>query len=895
MKLQSIVPWSRLYAYVFILSTLIGAIMLSTLSCKKEEVPETPLLPEHPEITVMTPNSFSCEDISITKKKLSWEFNYAAISGFKIDRKVNSGDWKVAYLSTSPDQYTAIDSTVIPDSSLLYQYRVYAWAGSSVSLFANIERKFIIPAPSEFTVQNINEVINYLSWTDNSDGEMGFKVDRQYGTYNWVEGFRTFGPGTENFYDTIAGGDKTQVKYKVYAFWDTLYSNKAYQNSYVVLPPPTNININLLSCSQIKITWEDKSAGEQGYKIDRKIAGGEWEIGYQGLGPNTEIFIDNNFPSNMVISYRVYGYVDSLQSTYLTGLTNSNIPPPTNLDVEQQELDKIILSWDDNSIGENAFRVDRRIGNGAWVENYATPGENAETFTDEEFPFNTYIYYRIYAQYNGNLSDEAGANIIASVSAPTNLLLNNSNLQEIVLSWNDNTNGEDGFKIDKKVGNNSWVSEYAQVGANVTTYTDNEVSYNQTVYYKVYAYYGSVNSNASSSSITSTIPAPDDVSGTFPSLDKVVLTWTDNSNGEQGFVIGRKIGAGSWNYSYDQVNENVTLYTDLDFPHNENVIYKVSAFIGNVRSDSSISVVNTDIPKPSDFSAVMTSPTVIVLNWTDNSVGETGFRVDKKINNGSWIENYALLGENVSTYSESGSFTSGETYQYRIYAVYNDNYSSFSETSVIVHLCGNPFDDPRDDNIYETVMIEEQCWMTKNLNYEVSDSWCYDDNPNWCDYGYGRIYRWETIMNGSSSSNTVPGGVQGLCPSGFHIPSDEEWKILEGTVDSQYGVGHPEWNDYDFRGFDAGKKLKSSLGWDNGGNGTDDYGFNALPGGYGWNYWTYNGGGYQYKREGSYFWTSTTSAWGDFLIRQMHYSTDEIARNAKSESFGLYVRCLKDF
>jgi uncharacterized protein (TIGR02145 family) len=89
--------------------------------------------------------------------------------------------------------------------------------------------------------------------------------------------------------------------------------------------------------------------------------------------------------------------------------------------------------------------------------------------------------------------------------------------------------------------------------------------------------------------------------------------------------------------------------------------------------------------------------------------------------------------------------------------------------------------------------------MAENLNFEANGSKCYDNKPENCGK-YGRLYDWNTAKE--------------ACPSGWHLPSKEEWAI-DGYV-----------------GGKAGKKLKSKSGWNNDGNGTDDFGFSALPGGY---------------------------------------------------------------
>lgn len=111
------------------------------------------------------------------------------------------------------------------------------------------------------------------------------------------------------------------------------------------------------------------------------------------------------------------------------------------------------------------------------------------------------------------------------------------------------------------------------------------------------------------------------------------------------------------------------------------------------------------------------------------------------------------------------------------------------------------FTDPRDGQTYRTVKIGNQVWMAENLNYRTDDSYCYDDEPANC-RKYGRLYTWKAALN--------------ACPSGWHLPSYEEFETLFAAVGGK-GV--------------AGKALKSTSGWYNNDNGTDVYGFSALPAG----------------------------------------------------------------
>jgi uncharacterized protein (TIGR02145 family) len=111
------------------------------------------------------------------------------------------------------------------------------------------------------------------------------------------------------------------------------------------------------------------------------------------------------------------------------------------------------------------------------------------------------------------------------------------------------------------------------------------------------------------------------------------------------------------------------------------------------------------------------------------------------------------------------------------------------------------FTDPRDGKVYKIVKIGNQVWMAENLAYDAPSSKCLDEKSDNCQK-YGRLYDWETAKK--------------VCPPGWHLPSKEEWQEL-----------------LDFAGGDriAGRKLKAKNGWHQG-NGTDDLGFSALPGGY---------------------------------------------------------------
>jgi uncharacterized protein (TIGR02145 family) len=211
-----------------------------------------------------------------------------------------------------------------------------------------------------------------------------------------------------------------------------------------------------------------------------------------------------------------------------------------------------------------------------------------------------------------------------------------------------------------------------------------------------------------------------------------------------------------------------------------------------------------------------------------------------------------------------------------------------SSSSSINNPIYNSLTDNRDGQTYKTVKIGEQWWMAQNLNYKTATgSYCYNDSATYCQK-YGRLYTWATAVGKSEEEcgegvecNIYDVKIRGVCPEGWHLPKYDE---IETLVVAVGGVET------------AGKMLKSTEGWkdnrSNGtsGNGTDAFGFSALP------------AGYHYKDEkGDFvalggttdFWTSTEN--GRIEARFMNIvEYDRSYLPSLNKGYAYSVRCLKD-
>lgn len=174
----------------------------------------------------------------------------------------------------------------------------------------------------------------------------------------------------------------------------------------------------------------------------------------------------------------------------------------------------------------------------------------------------------------------------------------------------------------------------------------------------------------------------------------------------------------------------------------------------------------------------------------------------------------------------------------------------------------------------ETVTIGKQVWMAKNLNVETEGSWCYDNKPENCEK-YGRLYTWAAAMNLLESCNgqhcAVEARHKGICPSGFHIPTRDEFKELV-----KFAGGSEK----------AQKALRSKTGWEK--KGSDTYGFSALPAGrYLSSYEKFYDVGYS-----AGFWSSTEDEGdGAYLLDIVDFYADV---STYDKSTAQSVRCLQD-
>ncbi|PLX07288.1 MAG: hypothetical protein C0596_11790 [Marinilabiliales bacterium] len=278
--------------------------------------------------------------------------------------------------------------------------------------------------------------------------------------------------------------------------------------------------------------------------------------------------------------------------------------------------------------------------------------------------------------------------------------------------------------------------------------------------------------------------------------------------------------------------------------------------------------------------------TVTQIQWNWGAVADaTGYKYNT-------TNDYSTATDIGLTTTFTQSVSHGTCGEFTLY-VWAYNNCGVSNTGVLIET--NSFTDARDSKEYTTVQVGNQCWMKENLNYAAAGSWCYDDNTSNCDT-YGRLYNWSTLMNGSASSTSNPSGVQGLCPSGWHVPSEAEWIEMTDYLEanSQYWCGGVSTQ--------IAKSLADNSGWFTTSTNCDvgcnqifnnESGFTALPCG------TRNNVNGSYNGLGcwSHWYSSTESPTLPVTHAKnfsIHWAVPSVRNWGESKDYGFSARCVRD-
>ena len=466
------------------------------------------------------------------------------------------------------------------------------------------------------------------------------------------------------------------------------------------------------------------------YSID---AGNSW-LNIAKDEPNDGTYswtIPYNLSSNCKIKVVAYDSSSQMSADVSDGtfsITTANNPPhtphsPVPADSSANVCITIELIWiggDPDS--EDAVTYDIYLGTGSSSMDLISDDQPNTSYTLSTLTPNTTYYWQIVASDGKESSDGpiwSFATGTENINAPSNLSAVTISNNQIDLSWEDNSNNEGGFKIERKRESDEPYSEIAVVGSDSSTYSDVGLNGGTTYIYRVRAYFGSTHSVYSNEASAATVNSPPNTPAVLLPLDdatnqaisSVVLKW-QGGDPDSGDTVTYSLYFGtSTEPPLISDDQSETIYNPGTLDYHKFYFWKVVAIDNHGAQITgplwSFATEPEPLPEaPDSLIVVSISGDRIELRWNDNSGNETGFKIERRVDEGVSIQIYSV-GSNVTTHSDTG-LTEGTTYHYRIRvcnASGNSGYSNIaSATTSVLDILGD-VDNSQAVNITDALIV----------------------------------------------------------------------------------------------------------------------------------------------------------------------------------------------
>ncbi len=450
-------------------------------------------------------------------------------------------------------------------------------------------------AASSFAVVNWTCATGYYSFGHEMGHNMGAHHDRitagaEQGAYPYSYGYQWFDSVDGVYYRTVMAynvyGSDIRINYWSnpnvsylgrnptgvgIAFPNSAYNALTLNNTAPVVAmfrdgngpaAPTNLTVTLLSATSYRLDWTDNSPDEMRFRIERVPTGlTTWaEIGTAAANATT--YTDSTAVSGTTYQYRVLS--DNGDGRSVSNIASAVLPPasPSGLSITASSLTSAALQWTDNSSNETLFRIKRAPAAVDTWTSVNTVGAGVTTYTDTAVPDGAGYRYQVFAE-NAN-GPSLGSNIVvlpAMPAAPSSLTASGLSQTSLKLDWVDNATSEAGYKIERAPYGGSFTPLATLAGVNGVTYTDASVPVTGEYQYRVYAY--NSRGNSAYSGVVYGLPSQPSAPGNIVvNNGQIDLSWTDNSQIENGYQVDRSLDGGASYQPLAALGANTQSYSD---------------------------------------------------------------------------------------------------------------------------------------------------------------------------------------------------------------------------------------------------------------------------------------------------------------------------------------------
>jgi fibronectin type 3 domain-containing protein len=457
------------------------------------------------------PRFLEAFEVTATSLVLSWADTSTNETGFEIERSRQADFGNAATLTTDMNQISYADSGLTPDTRYYYRVRAINDVGASVYSQTLVVDTNALPltapeAPSDLSAQAVSASRIILTWTDNADNETGFILmsSRDGTTFEIL--FTSDANVTT--YDDVGLLPDTTYYYYVIAF-NSAGESEASQVAQARTPPepalppsaPDSLDYSDLTSNAVRLTWVDRSDNEEGFRLERSVSINFTVVDSVTLDPDVTSYQDSNLLPATRYYYRVLAFNQDGDSDYsapLTFVTPEEVVPlvaPSALGLVEVTASSISLTWQDNADNEEGFGIEVSTDDGQTFSPLDTTAADSTSYTHSGLAAETTYHYRVYAYLGAQASDysnvlEATTDPIApqTPAAPTLLTAGSVSVDSISLTWQDNADNEDGFKLERAEDDTFSATTVIDLDADATGYMDTGLAADTPYYYRVWAY-----------------------------------------------------------------------------------------------------------------------------------------------------------------------------------------------------------------------------------------------------------------------------------------------------------------------------------------------------------------------------------------------------------------------
>lgn len=538
------------------------------------------------------PSDLDLMVVSQNQIRLLWTDNLSDEAGYKVDRKMDAGDFsEITSVAANNTSYT--DYSVTSGHNYTYRIRSYTSAG-----IYNIHTEEVsvstsnIIMPSSLIVKPYSSSRLDLVWSYPESKSYDTVVERRASGSSTWESIATVEKGSSNYSDSNLAPN-TSYFYRVKAIAGPHVFSATYPNdsigmsAYTMFDPPSEFYGFASAPDQIYVLWNDIQY-EASYTIERKTGSTGT---YQTVGnvpANRTYWLDTTVTPNTRYTYRLKGVngINISDYTQEVMVASIHLEEPSGLTAASTSADKVELNWKDNSESESGFEIWRRVGNDSNWALYSTVGRNITYFTDEDLDPDKQYSYRVRAIVSHSYIYSAFTPPVSAwtiaVQPPQELKATIVTPTEVILGWKDCSNNESGFTIERKTGEDGEWGEIGTVSADTVQFDDRNVKENVQYYYRVKAldntYYNSASYSEEIEVVTGLPKAPSNLELTPVSSSLVRLKWKDNSDNESGFIIERRSFNGVVYSEIARTDANETTYLNDGMPASVRYYYRIKAY-----------------------------------------------------------------------------------------------------------------------------------------------------------------------------------------------------------------------------------------------------------------------------------------------------------------------------